>query len=390
MSELENLNMDSLEDEMDFMESTQGEPTEIVDEENVVDDKVVDDTTDKDEELKQELSDLKDTDSDAEEEADEEVEEEGNVAEDKNIEEEGTPSDDIDISDKLFSFASALAEEGVLTSFNDETKVESVEDLADLIKGQIKENELAGLNDKQKKYLEALEVGIPEEDFFRSESELEQLNNITKETLEENEELRKALLVDDFKSKGYSDEKATKLAQRSFDVGEDLEDAIEAKEARVSRIKKQEEDTINQRKSQIEEFKKSQAKQSEELKKSVFDESKEIINGIKFNKIVAQKTYDSMTKPVDFTEDGRPINKIMKDRLENPVEFEHRLHYVYNLTDGFKDFSKLNKVAKTKAVKDFESKLNDTRINTTLSGVSKQSGGDWSDTLDAVGKALSK
>jgi len=44
----------------------------------------------------------------------------------------------------------------------------------------------------------------------------------------------------------------------------------------------------------------------------------------------------------------------MKSRRENPIDFEARMYFLYELTDGFTDYSKLTTTAKSKAVKDLE------------------------------------
>ena len=40
--------------------------------------------------------------------------------------------------------------------------------------------------------------------------------------------------------------------------------------------------------------------------------------------------------------------------MENPVEFEMKLHYLFEVTKGFKDFSKLVEKGKKDATKSFE------------------------------------
>ena len=47
----------------------------------------------------------------------------------------------------------------------------------------------------------------------------------------------------------------------------------------------------------------------------------------------------------------------MRDRRENPIEFDTKLYALYELTKGFKDFSKFNSTIKSKVANDFETIL---------------------------------
>jgi len=45
--------------------------------------------------------------------------------------------------------------------------------------------------------------------------------------------------------------------------------------------------------------------------------------------------------------------------MENPVEFELKLHYLFEVTKGFTDFSKLTEKGKKDATKSFEAAVSD-------------------------------
>lgn len=347
VNDLSELGMESMED-IEFLKSLSEE----------IEDTDVDESTDRPTDDVDEIE-KKDSDFVKPEPEIEEEEEQEEIVADSKKQETSTPSKNI--SDKLFSFASVLKEEGVLTSLTNDDKIESTEDLIEVIRKQIRENEFAGLNENQKKYLKILENGLPEEDFFKAEKQVTDLSKITKEKLEEDGDLRRQLIVDDFISKGLSKEKAEKFADISIDSGEDLDYALEALETKKNRIKEQEENKIKQRELQIENLKKQQKETFEKIKKSVFDESKEIIPGIKFNKTVANKVFENMTKPAGYTEDGRPMNALAKARMDNPEEFDQKLNTLFVLTKGFTDFTKFKNNSKTSAVKEFEDKL---EINT--------------------------
>jgi hypothetical protein len=371
--EIENLEQLSLEslgdsDDLDFLASTQEDTT----------------SEEEQEESSEENNDIVDDPNVEATEEEAEAEEENVV--DEETPEEGTPSKDF--SKTLSFFASALAEEGVLTSLDKDTKIESFDDLKEVVLKTIKDNEFAGLNERQKNYLKTLELGLPEDEFIKSEKQFEDLSKITKETLEDREDLRKQLITEDFLSKGFNKEKAEKLAQMSIDSGTDVEDAMDALEAKRSTIKKQQEQQVAQRKAEIESAKKQQSELNNKIKSIVFDEKKEIIPGFKYNSKVAEKTYDLLTKPVDMTEDGRPLSAIAKARSENPIDFEIKLHTLFALTDGFKDFSSFYKTTKSKATQEFINKLNSNTLGKEGSLANSANDTEFMKALDKLDKAF--
>lgn len=304
----------------------------------------------------------------------------------ENVDDDGTP-DTTGSSDSssspLASFARALVEEGVLSNLDEKDEIKDFDDLKALVRREIEAKEFSDLNDTQKEYLEALRSGIPAEDFIKNKHDVSALENINDNVLKENEDLRRNLILNDFISKGYSPERAKDLTDRSFKTDSDLEDSKLAFEA----LKKSKQTEI-QRKIEAEQVaadqrRKDEEKQLEELKKFVND-TKEIIPGMNLNENVKSEVYNSMTKVVD-EKDGRPMNKLMKARAENPKEFEVKLHYLFHVTDGFKDFSKIVKTAKSKAVKEFSESLSSS-TGSISSGASFGAPEDISDILEQASK----
>lgn len=263
--------------------------------------------------------------------------------------------------DLLHSFTSALVESGVLSGVDlTKTKVKDFQELTALIQDQVKQQEFARLNEKQKAYLDALDKGVPHEEATPVLNNMAYLESITEEAIESDAELRKSLIYKSFLSKGFEKEKAIKYTERSIQLEEDIADAIEAKAilldqekatlvAKASEIQKQEEEAKKQENSII-----------EDLKKRVYDTNKEIIPGFKPTEQIADKVFKSMTEAIATSEDGRPLNAVMKARMDNPIEFEHKLHYLFQITGGFKDFSYFKRVSKSKAVEEFEANLRKT------------------------------
>jgi hypothetical protein len=53
-------------------------------------------------------------------------------------------------------------------------------------------------------------------------------------------------------------------------------------------------------------------------------------------------------------ETGEMMNKFMTDRSKNPIEFDTKVYYLYELTNGFQDLGNIQKTVASKTVKDFE------------------------------------
>lgn len=253
------------------------------------------------------------------------------------------------------SLANVLNQEGILTSLSSDQKIEKVEDLIEAFNNELKSREYSDLTDKQKVYLDALREGIPEveiQESLKLESELE---SITEDMLKNNPELRQELIKQDFIDSGMSPEKATKLAKRSVDIGEDIEDSLEA----LGSLKTRSSQTREQRIEAAKQAKiDARKKLDEDLKslRTTLTKTEEIIPSMKINEQVRDKIYDQMTKPVGKV-DGRPISAIEKKKIEDPINFEMKLNYLFYITNGFEDFSKIVKNSKTQAVKDLESKI---------------------------------
>ena len=128
------------------------------------------------------------------------------------------------------SIANAMAEDGIFPNLDEETvgKADSAEALSDLIEAEVN----ARLDEKQQRVAKALENGVEPDSIRMYEGTLNRLHSIkdadiTAETPEA-EQLRYQLITQDYLNNGYSREKADKMARRSIDAGNDIEDAKEA------------------------------------------------------------------------------------------------------------------------------------------------------------------
>jgi hypothetical protein len=305
--------------------------------------------------------------------AEEEIPEEVGKGEDDENDEENDSDEEQTSQPSLYSsLAKVLQEEGVLPSLDSTKKIKTVEDLVEAFKEEIKANEFADLTEEQKQYLKAVRSGVPVEEFAPKQSMLQNLKSITQDELSSNEDLRKQLIYQDFILKGYSPEKAEKYTKRSIDIGEDESDALEALGSIIEIQEKQ----IQLELQQAEELKKSKLEQQQQqlasFKKYLTD-TKEFIPGVKMNPKIAEKVFEQAIKPIAQADNGQPLNALQKARLDNPIEFEAKLNYLFYITKGFEDFSKIAVSQKTKAVKE----LDDLVKGNTFAPRASSMGGDF-------------
>jgi hypothetical protein len=264
---------------------------------------------------------------------------------DKSEDEKGGSS-----SSPYSSLANVLIEQSILSPLDSDEKIETVDDLTAAFNKEIKIREYSDLTPTQVKYLEGLRHGIPQQEVEEHIALTNELSSLTPELLESegNEKVRFALITESFVRKGFNQQRATDMAQRSVDIGKDIEDSKEA----LTEIKLDEDNKYKQRVQADIQTRAEENKKFEDgvaaVKKQI-DSLKEIIPGITLNDKVKQKVFELITKPAAMN-GKQPISAIQKKRLENPAEFEIRLNYLFDLTNGFEDFTKLTNKTKTKAV----------------------------------------
>lgn len=257
--------------------------------------------------------------------------------------------DSDDSSSNLYSSVAAiLHEQGLLPSLDIEnTKIESVENFAEIMKSEVTIQAKA----LAEQYLESLDI----ESIAKNKAEIKDLDSITEETLSSNLEQAKEIIRRDYINQGLDESKINRLLNRLVDLGQDaiIEDAKESLESLKefnNRKISEEKESYEKR---LEEQKAEQLRLEEEIKRTVYDK-KDLIKGYIPNKVIQDKIYKSMNEIVGKSPEGVFENKFMKERRENPVEFETRMYTIYELTDGFKDFSKITAKGKSNAVKELE------------------------------------
>lgn len=269
------------------------------------------------------------------------------VDEGEDVENEG--GDSSESSSNLFSSLAAFAkEQGILPSYNvEEDNILTPEDFANVFKKELEIQTQSKVED----YLNNLDL----EKIATVKKEIQNLNQITEETLQNDLTLAKNIIYEDYLNQGLDEKKAKRMLTRLIDLGEDaiLEDANESLESlKEFNLRKVESEKINYQK-QIEQERLEQVKLEENLKKTIY-ENKSLIKGLETTKALQDQVYKSINEIVGKSPDGVFENKFMKERRENPLDFEVRMYHFYELTNGFTDYSKLTSKAKSSAVKDLE------------------------------------
>ena len=264
------------------------------------------------------------------------------------------------------SIVNALKEDGILTNLDDNTKVETAEDFAEVMEKHIQ----AKFDERQKRIDSALNYGVESSEVNNFEKTLDYLDNITEDALSsedtQGEELRKNLIYNDYINRGFSKERAMKELQRSIDAGTDIEDAKEALISNKDFYKKKYDAVIQSAKEQKETADKQRKEDAESLKKSIL-EADSFLGNLVIDKSIKQKAYDSITKPVyRDPETGEYLTEVQKYAKENNGEFWKNLGVLYAVTDGFKNIDKVIKTNVKKEVRKSIRNLEHTLNNSAL------------------------
>ena len=287
------------------------------------------------------------------------------------------------------SIASALKEEGIFPDLDDDTLngIKTPEDFAEAVEKTVQ----ARLDERQKRIDAALQADVEPDEVRRYEQTLANLDAIKEEYItdetEKGERLRKNLIYQDFRNRGYSEARAKREVEKSFNAGTDIEDAKEALESNREYFSTQYQDLIKEAQEEAKEEQRKIKEEAAQLKKSML-EDKEVFTGITLDKTTRQKAFENITKPVFKTEDGEYLTAIQKYETDNPVEFRKYLSVLFTMTDGFKNIDGLVKGKVKKEVKqslrELEHKLSSTGRNS--SGNPRYVGGVEEDTESYIGK----
>jgi len=244
------------------------------------------------------------------------------------------------------SIARATRDEGVFPDLSDD-EVNAVKDPATL--RQMFDNQITKmLDERQKRIEQAINGGATPEELNEYQQALnlsQYLENkdtfdlLTKEG-EDGEKLRKQMMYQDYINRGFKHERAVRLIQKSFDDGNDIDDAKEAFESCKEFYKNKVEgyqQELEQRQRQKKDY---EEKQYANLKKHILD-TENFYDGVKVDKVTRQKAYDVITKPVYKDEQGNYMTALQKYQREHPLEFMENVGLLFALTGEFKNVDKL-------------------------------------------------
>lgn len=270
-------------------------------------------------------------------------------------EDENEGGDDENSPNLYSSLATVLHEQGLLPSLNlQDTKIDSADDISEAIRSEIDTNVKSRLIEALgEDGYEAVTNGVPLEQLAKHRESQLTLDSINENSLSEDLELSKKVIYQDYINQGISTDRAQKLLQRIVAAGDDaiIEDAKES----LTSIRKYDKQQLQ---NQTEANKRAAAEQAKEIEKldlqlkNTIYNSKELLKGLPLNKAVQDRIYKSITTNVG--EGDSFETKLIQDRKANPVEFDAKLYYLYEVTNGFKDLSPLMKTSRSSATSDLE------------------------------------
>lgn len=260
-------------------------------------------------------------------------------------------------SSPLTPYAQLLIDEGVLPNFDIKKFDGSTDSLKEAMVEEIMgavESYKDSLPQEIKHLINNYEEGVPFDRLLEINKIESDVSKISEDSLEEDVNLQKRLVTDYLKrTTKFSESKISKLVESYEDSG-DLEDEAKTSLGELQKLASTEKERAvaeaRAAKEQAEANRKAELKSLQDKIKA----TEEIIPGLKINQRVKDSIFSSMTTAVGYDQSGRPVNKIVAARMENPVEFEMKLHYLFEVTKGFKDFSKLVEKGKKDATKSFE------------------------------------
>lgn len=246
-------------------------------------------------------------------------------------------------TEQLYSnLAAEFKAKGVLPGLDDTTSIKSLKDIEDAIAKQVESQ----LSDRQKLIEDAQKSGAPISEVANKVNTIDRLKSVTPEFLkdEKNIEFRRTAIAQDFIEKGYGEDRAKALAQRSIDAGTDIEDA----EFAVASIITSEEESLQ---GIIDTAKNNEQKALDDIKNYIAT-TPEVIPNIALTDSQKDELYNQIT-----TDLGNRDNAFVQYQKENPISSRIKMEAIFFLTDGLKDFSVFGNKAETKITNNIENLL---------------------------------
>lgn len=270
--------------------------------------------------------------------------------------------DNLTISDSgqnevLFNLVKYLKENDAILLDEEETgedlsklKLNSVEDLKELINKSNNKFKYKDLTESQKRYQEALTHGVPIKEYEEIEKQLYNIEQLKEEDLDD-DQTQFQILALDFIDKNHTKEEAIELAEALVKNKEKsaVKEKVKAAKKRIydSRYNKYQE-LVNNTKTTHE----VSIKQIDEALKSKKD-----LLSMDIDDNTKKKLFELITTKVANDDSGMPLNQFRKWQKENPLESEIILNYLFLISNQGKDLSKLKLQSDSKAAQELTRKL---------------------------------
>jgi hypothetical protein len=287
-------------------------------------------------------------------------------------EEEGTDTDNSagaspNDNDFYSSIANACAVDGAFRHLDDDrvNKVKTAEDFFDLIEDEVN----ARFDDKQQRLVKALENGVEATDIKRYENTLAYIDSIQEKDLveesEKGEALRRNIIFQDFLNKGYSQDRAKKLTERTIEAGTDIEDAKDALVSNRDYFQKEYDKLVDDAQAEADRANALRKEQAEKLKNDILKD-KHLFGDVEITSDIRKKVIDNIAKPMyRDPETGEMFTALQKYEMDNRADFIKYIGTIFTLTNGFKDFDSFVKgkveKEKKKGLRELEKTLTNTR-----------------------------
>jgi len=307
-------------------------------------------------------------------------------------EKENPPSQDKDTSNSnsiALDFARFVNEKGVFSSYDEDEFSKFVEENGDeagleyLFSREV-ESRVGEIKKTYEsdfvEYIELKDSGVDSDIAKQLISSKIKFDSLTKEQLEADENLRKSVLFQDYKNTTQlSDEKISKLIQKSIDTGTDIEEAIEALES----VKKFNAERIKAEKQRVIDEENAAKDNMDKLIKAYKDTiySANEVLGQKINKQTQTKIEQFILTKGYKDANNNQVDGITAWISKDPIGARIKLAYAImtGMLDG--DFRKIESKVKSDAVSKIHEKLQATKNG--LDG-NPNTGGEKSSTFNAL------
>lgn len=281
----------------------------------------------------------------------EEPESQESVGDDDSEEESPTDEGSGSSPNKYTAYARTAVEEGDFVATEEE--INSVVDLDSWKQFQVNQAKKAIGDEARFMYESVHENGAPKDEMTYLNEMYKRVNSITEEHVsaedENGESVRRGLIEQDYLNRGYSEEKARKMAQRSFDSGTDVEDATEALESLKSyygsALKNMSDNAARQRKA----YEDEQRRRYESLKENIIN-GKDAFGGVDVDVKMRKQIMSIISDKVASDKNGRGYNAIQKFMAEDYDGAMKLFAFACAATDFGKDWGKLVKTSAKKEV----------------------------------------